>query len=119
MGSNSDTSVFNGVSGLSYAPKTDKLIMTVSTEDTRSVYEDGAIGKSYIWIVNSITSKRNWKSINPNIIIELDSIDPRFKSQKIESVCVLKETKHFLHLLLAADNDNGSSTLFKLLVEIK
>ncbi|HEX7905369.1 MAG TPA: hypothetical protein VF487_15960 [Chitinophagaceae bacterium] len=117
IGSNPDTAEFNGISGISYAPKSDRLIMTVSTENTSSAYDDGTIGKSYLWIVNSISSKKRWKSINPNQVIDLNAVDARFKGQKIESVCVVKETKHFLHLVLAADNDDGSSTLFKVLVE--
>lgn len=116
-GFSKDSTAFSGISGIAYARKSDRLVMTVSTEDTRSVYEDGAIGKSYLWIINSISSKKRWKSINPNQVIELDAIDPRFRGQKIESVCVIKETRKLLHLVLAADNDDGSSTLFKLIVE--
>lgn len=115
-GSNSDSSSFNGISGLAYAPKNDALVMTVSTEDTRNSMDDGAIGKSYLWIIKNITPKKNWKAVNPGKIIELDALDARFKGQKIESVCILKETPKLLYLLLAADNDNGSSTLFKLVV---
>jgi hypothetical protein len=114
FGNNSDTSKFQGVSGLAYARRSDKLIATVSTEDTRSVYEDGAIGKSYLWIVDNISSKKGWKSINPNRIIDLESIDSRFKEQKIESVCVVKEARNYIRLVLVADNDKGSSTIFQL-----
>ncbi len=115
-GSNPDSTRFSGVSGLAYAAKTDKLIMTVSTEDTRSSMDDGAIGKSYLWIIRSISSKKTWKAVNPDTIIDLDAADPRFKGHKIESVCITRETKKFLYLLLAADNDDGSSTLFKLVI---
>ncbi|HEX5654739.1 MAG TPA: hypothetical protein VFX58_16795 [Chitinophagaceae bacterium] len=117
IGSNTDTTVFNGVSGLAYSPKSDRLVLTVSTEETRSVYDDGAIGKSYVWIVNNISSKQRWKSINPNQVIDLEELDAGFKGQKIESACVVKETKHFLQLALAADNDDGSSTLFVVWIE--
>lgn len=116
FGSNTDSTVFNGVSGLGYSAKNDLLICTVSTEDTRNSIEDGAIGKSYLWIVNNISAKKRWKAINPDKIIDLEKMDVRFKGQKIESVCIMKETKKLLYLLLAADNDNGSSTLFKLVV---
>jgi hypothetical protein len=119
IGGNADTSSFNGVSGLAYAAKSDRLVMSVSTEATTSVYEDGVIGKSYLWIVKNISSKKRWKSLNADQVIDLEDIDPVFKGQKIESVCVMKETRHFLHLVLAADNDDGSSTLFKVLVEKK
>ena len=116
-GSATDTFLFNGVSGLAYAKQTDKLILTVSTEDTRNSMDDGAIGKSYLWIINNISSKKKWKAINPDRIIDLEETDPRFKGQKIESLCITKETKSSLYLVLAADNDNGSSTLFTMVVE--
>ncbi len=115
--SGTDSSFFSGVSGLAYAKKSDRLLLTVSTEDTRNSMDDGAIGKSYLWIINNISSKKRWKAINPDKIIELESLDPGFKGQKIESVCITKETSDFLHLVLAADNDNGSSTLFRVIVQ--
>ena len=118
-GSNTDSALFKGVSGLAYAKQSDRLIMTVSTEDTRNSMDDGAISKSYLWIVKNISSKKRWKAINPDQVIDLEAIDPKFKSQKIESVCVRKETKNFLHLVLAADNDDGGSSLFNLIVEKK
>lgn len=116
-GSGDDTALFSGISGLAYSKRSDRLLLTISTEDTRNSLDDGAIGKSYLWIIDNITTKRGWKAINPNKVIELDAIDPRFKGQKIESVCIVKETGQFFHLVLAADNDDGSSTLFKLIVE--
>jgi hypothetical protein len=119
VGSSTDSSLFNGVSGLAYSKQSDRLILTVSTEDTRNSMDDGTIGKSYLWIIENITSKKKWKAVNPDKIIELEKIDPKFKGQKIESVCITKETKNFLHLVLAADNDDGSSSLFKLIAEKK
>jgi hypothetical protein len=112
----SDSLSFQGVSGLAYSAQSDALICTVSTEDTRNSLDDGAIGKSYLWIIKNISSKRRWKAINPDKIIDLEAIDPRFRGHKIESVCVINESKGSYQVLLAADNDNGSSTLFKLTV---
>jgi hypothetical protein len=57
--------------------------------------------------------------VNPDQVIELDALDDKFKGQKIESICITSETNGFLHLALAADNDDGSSTLFRLVVEKK
>ncbi len=115
-GVNTDSSQFSGISGITYAPKQDALILTISTEDTRNNMDDGAIGTSYLWIIRNISSKKNWKAVNPDTIINLDQLDPKFIGQKIESVCILKETSSRYYLLLAADNDNGSSTLFKMVV---
>jgi len=114
INTNEDTASFKGVSGLAYAPGSDKLILTVSTEDTRSAYEDGTIGKSYLWIIDNISSKIKTDTISPNRIIDLETIDSRFSGQKIESACVISENKNFIHLALTADNDKGSSTVFKI-----
>ena len=119
VGSNTDSTLFSGVSGFSYTKKSDRLVLTVSTEDTRNTMDDGAIGKSYLWIIENISAKKKWKAINPDHVIDLDNMDAKFKGQKIESVCVTKETKDFLHLVLAADNDDGSSSIFRLIVEKK
>jgi hypothetical protein len=116
-GFNPDSTSFNGISGLTYSGKSDQLILTVSTEETKNSMDDGAIGKSYLWIVNNISAKLKWKALNPDKIIDLDKLDPQFKGQKIESVCVTEETNDFLHLVLAADNDNGSSTIFKVVIK--
>ena len=117
IGGNTDSSIFSGVSGLAYAKYSDLLLLTVSTEDTRSSTEDGAIGKSSLWIIENISSKLKWEGINPNKIIDLEEIDDRFHGQKIESVCVIKEDNDDIHLVLAADNDDGSSTLFKVIIK--
>ena len=88
--------------------------MTVSTEDTRNSYTDGTIGKSYLWIINSFLNKLNSNTIAVDKVIDLEEIDSRFKNQKIESATVISETKELINLVLVADNDDGSSTIFKL-----
>jgi hypothetical protein len=109
-----NTTVFNGVSGLCYIKKEDLLICTISTEETNNSMDDGAIGKSYLWFINNISKKTTAKSIIPDRIIDLDSIDSRFKGNKIESVCVTDQADKTLKLVLVADNDNGNSSLFRL-----
>jgi hypothetical protein len=115
-GINTDTSSFAGISGLDYSFRSDQLILSVSTENTYNNYDDGAIGKNYLWIINDFLSKRRMSAINPNRVIDLEEIDARFKSHKIESVCILTENKNEKQLVLAADDDKGSSVLFKLIL---
>jgi hypothetical protein len=94
-------------------------LLTVSTEDTYSTQEDGTIGKSYIWIVNDINSKRSYAAINPTKTIDLETIDQRFGKQKIESVCIISENKKEMELLLVADDDKGGSVVFRIVVSNK
>jgi len=112
-----DTASFKGISGLCYSKENDQLIMTVSTEDTRSAYKDGTIGKSYLWIIPFISGRLGLKTIGPDNIIDLEEIDPRFKGQKIESATVIEDTKNLMRLVLVADNDDGSSTIFKMTIK--
>jgi len=112
-----DRSPFKGISGLCYAKESDKLIMTISTEDTKNSYDDGAIGKSYLWIINGISTKLNAKTISRSRTIDLEYIDSRFKGQKIESVTVIDETDELIRVAMVADNDDGSSTVFKMSIK--
>lgn len=114
----SDSSSFQGISGLAYSIRNDALIMTASTEQTTSSFEDGTIGKSYIWIIKKLSSAIDKAELSPDIVIDLEEIDPVFKGQKIESVTILNETKEILRLVLVADNDIGSSSIFKLNIKI-
>ena len=120
IGVNMDsTAAFTGISGLCYSGMSDRLLLTVSTENTESSYQDGEIGKSYLWIVEDISSKRRFMGMNPNQVIDLVKIDKRFIGQKIESVSITHETNKILEVVLVADNDNGETGLFKLLIQKK
>jgi hypothetical protein len=119
VGANTDTAAFSGVSGLEYSFRSDCLLLTISTENTYSAKSDGAIGKSYLWLINNITTKRRLTAINPDRVIDLEAMDNRFKGHKIESVCIIGEDKSDYHLVLVADNDKGTSVLFKLLLKKK
>jgi len=112
--SQKDIASFKGISGLCYARESDQLIISVSTEDTKSSHEDGAIGKSYLWIVNNISAKIIDKALGTKRVIDLEYIDSRFKGQKIESATVIKETGNLIYLALVAENDDGKSTVFKM-----
>jgi hypothetical protein len=117
-GANTDTSFFNGISGMDYSYQSDQLLLTVSTEDTHNSYDDGAIGKSYLWIINGISSKIAFEGINPDRIIDLEEIDLRFKGHKIESVCIVAESKKEKELVLVSDDDKGGSVLFRMVLNV-
>jgi len=114
IGFNKDTAIFNGISGLEYSKLTDQLLLTVSTENTYSSHVDGEIGKSYLWVIRDITTKRSYAGINPNKIIDLEEIDSRFNKQKIESLCILSENNKESDLVFVSDDDKGGSVLFKI-----
>jgi hypothetical protein len=114
VGTNADTASFQGVSGLEYSKASDQLLLTVSTENTFNSTDDGTIGKSYLWIIDNISGKKNMMAVNPSRIIDLEELDERFKGHKIESVCIISANKKEMELALVADDDKGTSILFKI-----
>jgi hypothetical protein len=108
--------IFSGISGLDYSTASGKLLITVSTEDTENSFNDGRIGKSYIWVVDDINGCKDVPKISPDRIIDLEEIDPRFHGHKIESIAIISESDSEWKLILASDDDLGGSVLFKLLL---
>lgn len=107
-----------GVSGLAYVPSLDLLLFTVSVEETASTFDDGAIGDSFLGYVTGFSKSMNEPAVKPAQLLNLSAVHPDFKGEKIESVCV--ESFHDgLVLHLAADNDDGSSTLFKVSLRLQ
>jgi hypothetical protein len=102
-----------GLSGMTYSHINDWLICTMSTEDTANSYDDGAIGDSYLAIVENASRKISRKKMNVNELINLSEVDDAFKGYKMESCTILSEKNGRLKMHLVADNDGGKSFLFR------
>jgi hypothetical protein len=103
-----------GVSGLHYEPKKDILLLTFSTELTGSATADGAIGDSYIALIKNARAQIENNSLKADTLINLTPVLKTGKPMKIESVAVQKVRGSTLRLFLAADNDDGTSHLFRI-----
>ncbi|MBK7291988.1 MAG: hypothetical protein IPI78_18120 [Chitinophagaceae bacterium] len=96
IGINKDSTKFSGVSGMCYSNNSDQLILTVSTENTHNNVDDGAIGKSYLWIVKNMSSKKKWKAINPDKIIDLlKTLTISLKDKKSNQLVLQKKHQVF------------------------
>jgi len=102
-----------GLSGLYYINDKDLLLFTASEEDTPNATQDGVIGNSYLGYIKKFSEKMTASTLHPDKMITLTDIDPVFKKQKVESVCVEKIVGNSAIVHLASDNDNGQSMLFK------
>ncbi len=107
-----------GISGLHYAPQEDILLMTVSTEMTRSATPDGAIGDSYLAFINNASRQLNTNNLKADTLINLTPFFGTTAPMKIESVTVRKIRGNKMLLFLAADNDDGTSHLFLISVRL-
>jgi hypothetical protein len=102
-----------GLSGMTYSHQNDWLIATMSTELTDNPVDDGPIGDSYLAIVENASRKILHKRMRVNELINLTQADKVFRGFKMESVCLQSEKEGRAKLQLVADNDTGSSYLFK------
>lgn len=118
VGYNLDSALFSGVSGLDYSFKSDRLFLGVSTENTFSNTSDGAIGKSYLWVIHNFSSKRkkHVTAVNPDETYDLGEVSAALQGNKIESVCIYSESDDAVQLIMVSDNDDGTSKIFKLLL---
>ncbi|HVE61517.1 MAG TPA: hypothetical protein VNA26_06845 [Chitinophagaceae bacterium] len=103
-----------GISGLTYVEKTDVLLFTASTEKTLNSYDDGEIGESFLGIIENGSAKITGENIKPDTLLNLSKLFGNKSLQKIESIAVESDKEKYMIIHLAADNDNGESTLFKI-----
>ncbi len=113
------TELFAGISGLSYIREYDVLLFAASTELTENSFEDGEIGSSYIGWIKDISSKTGAAEISADGFINLSSVNPTFKKEKIESISVSASEGNVHTVHLVSDNDKGISKLFKIRLTIK
>jgi hypothetical protein len=103
------------VSGLSYSDKHENLLLTFHGGVTDPATGAAASPKSYLGIIDNIYRKigREKGKIKINSMIDLEACSEKFRGHKVESVCIQSEKDHSMKLQLVADDDRGSSYLFK------
>lgn len=105
---------FIGISGLFYDSSNDRLWLTGSEEATGNTLEDGAIGDSHLAWINNYQQRLKDSVLRPDGEVNLSKQYPAFHGHKIESITLQTVRRNRYFLYLAADNDNGKSTLFKM-----
>lgn len=107
--------VFIGFSGCTMLQRTDNLIFTATVENTTNWIDDGEILGSYIGILSLKTLKEAKKT--PTIVpIEIDA---KPLLDKIESITITGKNDDGYSALAVADNDDGTSKIFKLKITYK
>lgn len=103
-----------GLSELCYIEQTDTLLITLTSEATDNAFDDGEIGNSFIGWIKDVTVKLQHNSLALDGMMDLADVDPVFKSEKIEGICVESVSGSELILHLISDNDAGESRLFNI-----
>lgn len=112
------TPQFAGLSGLVYVPETDLLLFTASTEETSNSIDDGRIGSGYLGWISRFSTKMAQDKIESDGWENLAVIDPIFKKEKVESLCVSKAENNTYTIHMVSDNDNGTSRLFRIRLQV-
>lgn len=102
-----------GISGACYDDKNDILFLSASAENTSNAYDDGEIEGSAIGVVFNAYQKLNDKKYTIDKLICLDDVHQDFQQQKIESICILRQSNNTYRMAMVADNDDGKSVLFE------
>jgi len=104
-----------GVSELCYIRENDTLLISFTSEATDNSFDDGEIGDSYIAWISDASAQLLRNEIVLDTLVNLSTVDEVFKRQKVEGMCYQRAGADFtLHLV--ADNDNGESRLFQVLM---
>lgn len=107
------TKEVTGISGLDYIKEKDLLLFVASTENTADATSDGTIGDSYLGFISNISKKLHNQELKADSMISFSTATTNKKFYKLESIAVESVHGNELTLHLAADNDDGKSTLFK------
>lgn len=106
-----------GISGACYDARRDILLLTASAEDTSNSYDDGTIVGSVIGVVHNAYAQLNKQTFAIDALLPLETIDPAFAQQKIESICITAAADTY-RCTLVADNDDGKSVLFEIEITV-
>ncbi len=101
-----------GFSGACMLPGDTAILFTASVEKTTDVYNDGLIAGSFIGVIGLSGLKRGNFLAEP--VKENDTILP----VKLEGIAVTGISDHRLRLITVADNDNGTSDLLVVLLNL-
>jgi hypothetical protein len=107
-----------GLSELCYIEQMDLLLVTLTSEATDDAFNDGAIGNSYLGWISEASLKIQEEELVIDGMIKLLDVNPVFKNEKIEGLCVerIDGPEVFVHLI--SDNDCGESRLFSIKMTI-
>lgn len=106
--------VFIGFSGCTMLPGTENLIFTATVENTTNWIDDGEILGSYVGVL----SLKNLEKHRNATLVPLE-VGAKPLLDKIESIAIRGEENGEYTALAVADNDDGSSKIFKFKITYK
>jgi hypothetical protein len=104
-----------GISGACAIPGSNKILFTATIENTSNWIDDGEILGSYVGVLD--TKQLESGKVENISIITNNNGEPL--KDKVESIAFLKKGKdRTIHALAVADNDNGTSKIIELKIQM-
>jgi hypothetical protein len=100
----------SGFSGACFDQQMQYLYFTSSVEATNDVYNDGEVLGSFIGRIDLKSSDLKYWPLKEN---------KQFVKTKLESIAILENTKEFLKFVCTSDNDDGSSGVYHIQLNLK
>jgi hypothetical protein len=107
-----------GLSELCYVEQLDMLLISLTAEETKSSYDDGAIGDSCLGWITGASKKLVGPALTLDGMLPLVEVDTAFRNQKIEGICVSSVSATGMVVHLIADNDSGETKLFEVTMTV-
>ncbi len=92
-----------------------RLLFTASAEETPDAILDGEVHGSLVGWLRTHARKGQGQELNaPTAISPITEADGTLYKGKIESICILQESKHSVHAVVVTDSDDGLSELLEI-----
>jgi hypothetical protein len=105
------------LSGMSYSPENDWLILTFISEIGHSGNGDAPLSTTYLGLVENASRKVARKQVKINELIDLSEISKHLFGQEIKATCIQSDKSGKVKLYMVADHQEGGTQIYKIRIK--
>lgn len=105
------------LSGMSYSPENDWLILTFISETGQSGNGETPLPTSYLGLVENASRKVARKQVKINELIDLSEVSKHLVGQEIKATCIQSDKSGKVKLYMVADHTEGGTQIFKIRIK--
>ena len=105
------------LSGMSYSPENDWLILTFISEIDQSGNDDTPLSTTYLGLVENASRKVARKQVKINELIDLSEISKHLYGQEIKATCIQSDKSGKIKLYMVADHQDGGTKIYKIRIK--
>lgn len=105
------------LSGMSYSPENDWLVLTFISEAGRSRKGEAPRPTSYLGLVENASRKVARKQVKINEMVDLADVSKHLVAQDIKATCIQSDKSGKVKLFMVADHPEGGTQIFKIRIK--